>query len=170
MLDGMSDPQLPPIPPYASGAGRSAQPGQSQQTPPHYRGQHPAPQGYVLNGQSSSAGQPPYAQTGTATGNPAGRIGLIVGLIGLGVGILMNVLVQVTIRGGDYASISLISSASVLITFIAAVVALILGSIGLKRVGAPHAQAGIAVGLGIAGVVSGVYAFLLTASSWLFYM
>ena len=159
MLSGMSDPQQPAhnpnqVPPYA-------QPQQQQQRPPAaYPGQHQpgyqqqrphqnAAQGYVLNGQSPQATQP------TSHTNPVGRAGLILGLIAIAIAVVNNIVLQVLIASSAYSgySFSLVSGVGTFLTFAAALTALILGLIGIRRVGAPHAAAGIAVGIGIAQVV-----------------
>lgn len=159
-LSVMSDPRQHPhrIPPYASQqpAGQPGQPGQPGQHP-----QQHASQGYVLNGQSLGAAP--------ATGNPAGRAGLIIGLIGLAIGIVMNVAVQVMVRTGGYAAFSILNGAAALVTFAATLAALILGLVGLRRAGAPLAAAGIATGLGIAGVVGIGVNFIVSSFSMLLY-
>jgi len=115
----------------------------------------------VLNGQSAE-----YSQAPARPVNVPGRIGFILGLVGLGLGLMTNVLMQSMIRSGDYQIVSVISGPVSIFVFIAAVLALVFGLIGLNRPNAPHAQAGIATGLGIAGVTSGLFSFL---SSFLYY-
>ncbi|MGM7670491.1 hypothetical protein [Microbacterium sp. A93] len=142
----MSDPQQPPLPPYVSPAGR--QPG------------HPA--------QSSTAAQPYYqsqpqqpAHPGASGRNTPGRVGFIFGLLGLGLSLVSGIVVQLTINSDNFFLISLFASIGVVLVFCAALAALISGIVGLRRLDAPHGQAGIAVGLGIAGVASGVVSFLV---------
>jgi len=158
MLNGMTDPQQPHLPPYASNA--------------------PQPSGYPAQAAPAAQQQPYYAPAApiaASATNAAGRIGFILGLVGLGVGLLTSAIVQIVLRspisavGFDYAMITLINGAGSLLAFIAAVAALVFGLIGIRKVGAPHAQAGIATGLGLAGVVGGMFTFLLTAASPLFY-
>ncbi|MGO3232986.1 MAG: hypothetical protein ACTIKT_05900 [Microbacterium sp.] len=136
----MSDPQQPAhnpnqVPPYA-------QP--QQQTP-----QQNAAQGYVLNGQFPQGTQP------TSTTNPVGKAGLILGLIAIAIAVVNNIVLQVLIASSAYSgySFSLVSGVGTFLTFAAALTALILGLIGIRRVGAPHAAAGIAAGIGLAQVV-----------------
>ena len=179
----MSDPQQPPVPPFTSTpqppAGpppygtqppqygqptRPAQPSQSPQPP--YGAQSPA-QGYVLNGHTAQPGHP--APAGPSTANTPGRIGFIVGLIGLAVGIVFSMASQAMIRTGSYELIGVLGGLGNLLSLLAAVTALILGIIGLRRPGAPHGQAGIAVGLGIAGTVSALFALLIGAFTSLLY-
>ncbi|MGO2931697.1 hypothetical protein [Microbacterium sp.] len=142
----MSDQQptgTPPVPPYAA-----QQPPYSQQTP-QQRPHQNAAQGYVLNG------QPPQATQPTSNINPVGRAGLILGLIAIAIAVVNNIVLQVLIASSAYSgySFSLVSGVGTFLTFAAALAALILGLIGIRRVGAPHAAAGIAVGIGIAQVV-----------------
>ncbi len=126
MLSRMSDPQQPA------------------------RNQHQVPPYISQQSQTGYPGQPARQPT---TGNPAGRAGLIIGLIGLTVGVVTNLIVQMMIRTDGYMIISLISGVGALLGFVLALAALILGIIGLRRPDAPHGTAGIATGLGIAGVV-----------------
>lgn len=156
MLSGMSDPQQPQVPPYASNAG---QPPQSSYPP----------QGYAQP-------QPPYAQPAYATpastptdSNAPGKIGFILGLVGLGLGLLLNVIIQIMIRTQGYDLINVVSGVMSVIIFLASAAALVFGIIGLKRVGAPHALAGIATGLGGAGVVGTGFNFILNAISSVLY-
>lgn len=163
----MSDPQQHPgnphqIPPYVS------QPQSGQPQPPHssyqqYAQQH-ATQGYILNGQSAQITQ----TAGTAT-NTAGRAGVIVGLVGLAIGIFSNLVVQVLIRTSGYGALSMFSGVGSLLAFAAALAALILGLIGLRNPTAPHGAAGIATGLGIAGVVNILLGFIVSTAGAFFY-
>lgn len=168
----MSDPQQPQVPPYASGAGQPPQPGfPAQPAPqPYYQGQAPqAPQGYAQPGQHYA--QPSYpTRTPTPTdSNTPGKIGFILGLVGLGIGLLLSVIIQIMIRSDGYEMISVVSGVLSVLIFLADAAALAFGIIGLKRVGAPHALAGIATGLGIAGIVTAGFSFILTALSSLLY-
>lgn len=154
-------------------------PGQQQYgAQPTYSGQPSAGQpsagqpvqpttGYTLNGHSP---QPGYPSGGASTNaNPPGRLGFIIGLVGLGVGLLFTVIFQVIVRSGGWEVASVVSGLGSVLAIVAAILALIFGINGLRREGAPHGQAGIAVGLGIAGITSGVFAFLINAVSSLFY-
>jgi hypothetical protein len=163
----MSDPQHPQVPPYVL-----QQPAFPDQ--PHYPAQPPAgaqqaghprqtAQGYVLNGQSLQPGQPAYAGASRAAVNPAGRAGLILGLIAIAISLVGSIAIQVLLRSnayGGYALYNVVSGIGSLIAFAAALAALILGLIGIRRAGAPHAAAGIAVGIGIAQVASIAFGFL----------
>lgn len=192
MLNGMSDPQQSPVPPYASNAGQPPQPtyppqpaqpaptahqyyqgggAPQQQAQPHQaQPQYTQPQ-YA----QAQYGQTQYAQPGhagassPASSNAPGRIGFIIGLIGLAVGLLSNVIVQIMIRSADYALIGLVSGGFSVVAFLASLAALIFGIVGLRRVGAPHGLAGIATGLGGAGVIGAGFAFILNAVSSIFY-
>ena len=153
MLNRMSDSRQPdsaqpPVPPYAH-------------IPQQGQGGYPGQAG------------PPAGQTAV---NTPGRLGFILGVVGLGVGLLTTAIVQVIIRspgslGMDfgYAIIGVVNGAGAFIALAASLAALILGIIGLRKAGAPHAQAGIATGLGISGVVGGIFTFLLTVAAPLFY-
>jgi len=174
----MSDPQQSPVPPYASNAPQPPQ--QSQPAPsaaPAPSAQHyyqgGAPQAQYSQAQYSQPqyGQPQYspAASGPSDSNTPGRIGFIVGLIGLAVGLLSSVIIQIMIRSADYQLIGLVSGALAVITFFASLAALIFGIIGLRRPGAPHGLAGIATGLGGAGVVGAGFTFILNAISSVFY-
>lgn len=163
----MSDPQQHPgnphqIPPYVS------QPQSGQPQPPHpshqQHAQQHATQGYILNGQTAQITQP----AGTAA-NTAGRAGVIVGLIGLAIGIFSNLVVQALIRTSGYGALSMFSGVGSLLAFAAALAALILGLIGLRNPSAPHGAAGIATGLGIAGVVNILFGFIVSTAGAFFY-
>ncbi|WP_460781238.1 hypothetical protein [Microbacterium shaanxiense] len=181
----MSDPQQSPVPPYASNAGQPPQP-----TYPPQPGQpaQPAPtahQYYQGGGAPQQQAQPQYTQpqyaqaqyaqpghagaSSPSSSNAPGRIGFIIGLIGLAVGLLSNVIVQIMIRSADYALIGLVSGGFSVVAFLASLAALIFGIVGLRRVGAPHGLAGIATGLGGAGVIGAGFAFILNAVSSIFY-
>ena len=195
MLIGMSDPQQSPVPPYASNAGLPPQPEHPPQTgypaqtaptaPPtptpaptanhYYQGGAPQQPQAPQYGQQQHS-QAPYAQpayvsaaSSATDSNPPGRIGLIIGLAGLVISLLSNVVVQIMIRTSDYALIGLVSGALAVVAFLASLAALIFGIVGLRRAGAPHGLAGIATGLGIAGVVGAGFAFIINAVSSLFY-
>ncbi|WP_307359465.1 hypothetical protein [Microbacterium murale] len=176
----MSDPQQPQIPPYASNPGQPPQPGYPAPGTPaptahhYYQGgapQAPPAQPQYTQPQQAQYGQPVYspAASGPADSNTPGRIGFIIGLIGLAVSLLTNVIIQIMIRSADYQLIGLVSGALSVLTFLASLAALIFGLIGLRRVGAPHGLAGIATGLGGAGVVGAGFTFILNAVSSVFY-
>lgn len=107
---------------------------------------------------------PPYAST-----NAVGRAGLILGVAALGASLITSVAVQFMVRSNGYAMISVVSGIGSFLALIAAAAALVLGIIGLRKVGFPHGEAGIATGLGIAGVVGGVFSFLLNFMASLSY-
>lgn len=113
----------------------------------------------------------PTTQPATATAtNTPGRIGFIVGLVGLGIGLLSSAIVQIIIRSPlsamdfNYAIINIINGFGSFLALAASLVALILGIVGLRKAGFPHAQAGIATGLGIAGVTGGVFTLILVVT------
>jgi len=161
MLGRMSDPQQSAhnphqVPPYVS---QQAQPGGHPGQAPSAGHREPAAQGYILNGQSS-----PAASTASTDANPAGRAGLIIGLVGLGLGLLTTLAVQIFIRTDAYPAVGMINALGSLLTFAAALAALILGFVGLRKAGAPHGSAGIAAGLGIAGVAGIAFSFLVNTA------
>ncbi|KDA06921.1 hypothetical protein DC31_07435 [Microbacterium sp. CH12i] len=150
----MSDPQQPHLPPFVSHPG--------QQPPqPNYQApaQPQAPQGYYS----------PPAQTGPGNTNTPGKIGLIIGLVSLGLGLLMNVIVQMLVRSVGYSMVSVVGGVGTFLVFAASAAALILGIIGLRKAGVPQAQAGIATGLGFAGVVGAIFNVLFSLTASLYY-
>lgn len=175
----MSDPQQSPVPPYAQSAGQPPQPAYPPQPTTsgapapsaqhYYQGGAQPPQPHYAQPQY---GQPAYASatSGPTASNTPGRIGFIVGLVGLALSLLTNIIIQIMIRSAGYQLIGLVSGALSVITFLAALTALVLGIIGLRRAGEPHGLAGIATGLGGAGVVGAGFSFILNAvSSFLYF-
>ncbi len=157
----MSDPQQPQVPPYAPQMPPQGFPDQPHHPAQPPSAQHAAPrqpaQGYVLNGQS--------IQSAPSGANPAGRTGLILGFVALAISLVTSILVQVLIRAADYSmfgAYSVVNGIGSLLALGAAVAALILGLIGIRRVGAPHAAAGVAVGIGIAQIISILFGWLST--------
>ncbi|UYO97306.1 hypothetical protein OED01_00835 [Microbacterium sp. M28] len=146
----MSDPQQPQVPPYAQpqhpASGRYSQPA-------------PHPQGYVLNGNSAQPGYP----VPVANGNPPGRIGFIFGLIGIAVGLVANLATNILIYSGGYYAVEASSWVSTLFVLAIAGLALGFGIAGLRRPNAPHGQAGIAVGIGLAMIVGSVGSVVINA-------
>lgn len=183
MLNGMSDPQQqPPVPPYASNAGQPPQPSHPPQTTPapqqYYQGQAPQ-QGNLPSAQGYAQPQQGYTQPGYPTSTPAstqtdsnapGKIGFIIGLVGIGLSLLLNVTIQILIHSQmqSYELINLVSGVFSVLVFLAGVGALVFGIIGLKRAGAPHGLAGIATGLGFASVLGTGFNFILNAVSSVF--
>lgn len=94
---------------------------------------------------------------------------MIIGIVGLVVNVLTTVFIQMAVRSLGYQIVTITAGVVGLLGFFAALAALILGLVGLKRIGAPHGQAGIAVGLGIAGVTGGVVSFLISILAPAFY-
>jgi len=153
----MSDPQQPArnphqVPPYAA-QSQPGYPGAPQQPAPQQ-----AHQGFQLNGQTL-----PASQQNTQPGNPPGKVGLIIGLVGLVLGVVINLVVQIMLRNDGYMVGSFIAGIGSLFSFVIAVAALIFGLIGLRRPNAPHAAAGIATGIGLAGAVSIIFNFIINA-------
>lgn len=159
MLIGMSDPQQPPLPPYGSNEPQPAQPA-GYPTQPAAASQQPHAQPVYAQPAYS-----PSAPTSPTDSNPMGRIGLIFGIVSVGLQVLLNVMIQIMIRSNGYQIISVISGVFSVIIFLAGVGALVFGILGIKRVGAPHAVAGIATGLGIAIVVGAGMNFVFNAIS-----
>lgn len=173
----MSDPQQPPVPPYASNAGQPPQPVHPVQpapaAQPHYQGHAPqAPQQSYT--QPQPYGQPVYPAPTTGASSPSdsnapGKVGFILGLVGVAIQVLLNVVIQIMIRSEGYQAISIASGVFSVLIFLAGVGALVFGLIGLKRTGAPKAFAGIATGLGIAITVTVGFSFILDAINSVLY-
>lgn len=195
MLMPMSEPQQPPVPPYGQGAGQSA-PGQPEQLQGGHPGQpqgghpgqpthlgQPAPvapdqpaqpvqQNAPYAGQQPYGGQPYYSASTapSGSGNSAGKIGFIVGLVSLGLSLLIPLIMQFLYRSDGWQAAQILNGANLFISLIGSAAALVLGIIGLRRRGAPHGMAGIAVGLGIAGVAGALVSMLIGAFSWVLYL
>lgn len=177
----MSDQQLPPLPPTPDPTAPSHAGGpQAQEQPYAQQQQYAQPAQQPFAQQQPAQAQPPlqapygspapaWAPQAGSSSNPGtpGRIGFIIGLVGLGISLLVTVLFQLLIHSEGWMVLSMVSRFTGILTFLAAVAALVFGIIGLRRVGAPQAQAGIAVGLGIAGTASGLFAFLASAMNGL---
>ncbi|MFB7249708.1 hypothetical protein [Microbacterium sp. NPDC056234] len=151
----MSDPQQPQVPPYAQpqppASGRY--PGQ----PAHYA----QSQGYVLNGNSAQPGYP--SPTPAAHANPPGRIGFIFGLIGIAVGLISSLATNVLVYSGGYDTYEVSTLLGTLVILVVAGLALGFGVAGLRRPNAPHGQAGIAVGIGLALLVGTLGSLVINA-------
>jgi len=174
--------QQPAAPAYPGQPGAAPQPQyapQPHQAPPAA----PAPQQYQPQAQQAPQQQAPqtqafasygqqqgYAAAAPAAGtNTPGRVGFFLGLGGLALGLLINFIGTLFLRTmSGFGVYSTLTSITGILTFLIAIGALVFGIIGLKRP-APHGQAGIAVGLGIAGVASGLYSFMYMIFSPLFY-
>ncbi len=165
MLGGMSDPQQQPsVPPYSSG---QPQPYPAPQAPPPgYIGAPaqpvhqpiaPAPTG------TPAQAYPAASAPATATNAP-GRIGFILGLAGIVVGFLFSLIAQFTLIVSGYRhyeSYSALYGVGNFLALLLSIGALVFGIVGLRRAGAPLALAGIATGLGIAGVSGALLGYLL---------
>lgn len=172
MLGGMSDPQQPQVPPYASGAQWSTPPGypttgQPAQSapPPGYPAAAQAPQ--AVPGYTGAYSAAPVAPSGST--DALGRVGFIIGLAGLAISMLFSLITQIMYSVGgypDFTVIGAISSISQVLVFLCAAAALVLGILGLRR-GGSKTLAGIATGLGIAGVATGLFSFMLGGISTL---
>lgn len=157
--------QLPPQAPSpqpsapnaaAPHAAAPAPAGQGYPTAAPQAGQTPAPQGYPTGAYAPQAGFEPAS---TAEPRDLGRVGMFVGLIGLGADILFSLISQVLTRSlhNTFEIYRVVDGISTFLTFAAAALALIFGLIALRRPFGSRAQAGVAVGLGIAGLVSAFY-------------
>lgn len=155
----MNDPQQPTpsqsqsghmIPPHAGSQAPQIRPPQAPQT----QAEQP------FHGATASGG--PLGAPATS-GNPLGRIALIVAAITLGIDLILTPVAQFIIMSGGYYFAGPIALLSGLITFAGAATALVIGIIALRRP-APHALAGIAVGISavlIANVLVGSFMSLL---------
>ncbi|MGO2747599.1 hypothetical protein [Microbacterium sp.] len=140
----MSDPQQPAqnphhLPPYISQQPQGGYPAQQPQA--GYPAQDPAPR----------------------TGNPAGRIGLILGIVALGINVVTSIVFQIMIRTDGYRLYGLINGVGAFLAFAAGLAALICGFVGLRRSGTPQAAAGIAAGIGIAVVAGTAFSFMINS-------
>lgn len=174
-------PAAPPQPQYApqAPATPAAAPAPQQYQPqaqvaPQYAQQAPqqpaAPQTQAFAAYGQPQGYPAAAHAAGGTNSP-GRVGFLLGIGGLALGMLMNVIATMVLRSSsatNFGVYSTLTSISGIVTLLLSIGALVFGLIGLKRP-VPHGQAGIAVGLGIAGVAGGVYAFMFTVLGGLFY-
>lgn len=187
MLGAMSDPQHPhpQVPPYAGTPqptpypgqpGYDGQPGQPANGAPGHGAQPPgtpppstwsadAPQpayGYAAQGQPAPGGYPATYPAQPGATNTPGRAGMIVGLAALALGIVLNIAVQLLYYTDGWQTGEILTLLNSVVTLGGGIAALVLGLIGLRRKGAPHAAAGIATGLGIAAVVSALYSLLVS--------
>jgi hypothetical protein len=166
MLGVMSDPQQhqqPQVPPYAQPQQPSSGPFAAQPGYGAPAGQHAQPQGYQLNASSMPSGYP--SATGAGSTNAPGRLGFIFGLIAVGLGLVSTLANTALIYSYDYSSgYAMIEVANWLGSFIVLAVAglaLGFGIAGLRRPAAPHGQAGIAVGIGIAVIVGSLGSIII---------
>lgn len=173
----MSEPQQHSLPPHVTGAGQPGMPPYASALPApapsdHVSPQsaHPAPQNFAHGpyGHASYA-QPPHPSSAPTPTNLPGRVGFIIGIVALALGFAASLSVQSLYRLGAWDIAPFLNGASLLLTFVGSALALVFGIIGLRRPQSPHALAGIAVGLGIAGVASGLLNIFLGAFGWLFY-
>lgn len=173
----MSEPQQPPVPPYA-------QPGQSGQNPPAAP-QPPAPQPYgapqgQLAGQPYGApqGQQPYglpaAQGYTAapapgSANGLGRVAFIVAVITLAVTLLMTLAMPFVYRAVDFApaAFGLFNGAIGLVGLVGSVAALVLGLMAIRRPGS-HLLAGIAIGIAGSSILGTIVGWISSTFYGLF--
>jgi len=164
MLSGMSDPQQPQqpqVPPYAQPQQPASGPYSAQPAYGAPAGQHAQPQGYQLNTSSVQPGYP--SPSGAGNANPPGRLGLIFGLVAITVGLVSNLVTTVLIYSSGYDLFEVSTLFGTLIILATAGLALGFGIAGLRRPNAPHGQAGIAVGIGIAVLVGTLGSLLINA-------
>jgi len=177
MLMPMSEPQQPqgghPGQPQGGHPGQPTHLGQPAPGAPAQPAQ-PGQQNAPYAGQQPYGGQPYYspstAPSGSGSGNTAGKIGFIVGLVSLGLSLLITLIMQFLYRSDGWQAAQILNGANLFISLIGSAAALVLGIIGLRRRGAPHGMAGIAVGLGIAGVAGALVSMLIGAFSWVLYL
>lgn len=148
----MSEPQQPSVPPYAQ--------------PNHtYPAAAPAqPQAYpAAAGATPYPAQAPYARPEDSTENATARAAFIVALITLGIGLLTTLMLPLIhlSSGFDSLTTQLLSLASGVVALIGGAAALILGIVAARRPGAP-VKAGIAIGIGAAGLLGLVFSWLST--------
>lgn len=161
----MSEPQQHPVQPYGTPPPNqpysAPQPAQRPQ-PAQYPGQQQPGQqqpGQQYPGQQYSAQPHPGSQhpapTPSTSGASLGRVAFIVGLVTLGIELLRILSFPFLLRGVyDSFAIGLVSSVGSGIVLIAAVAAIVLGVIAVRRADRPI-LAGIAVGIG-ASALAGI--------------
>lgn len=167
----MSEPQQPPVPPYAPQPGASQPPVAPHQQPvaPH---QQPVAQPYGTPpfaqpyGAASSAPAYPAApgpRPAAGTGNGLGRIAFIVAVVTMAITLLMSLLLPFVYRAVDFggAVFSLYNGAMGLIGIAGSVVALILGVAAIRRPGSPL-LAGIAIGIAGSSVLGTIVSWMST--------
>jgi len=103
----------------------------------------------TINPYEASPGSP----APTAATNSAGRIALILGVVGLALG-LVFVIVQYALiyTGNGMTGIGALSAVNLVAQGAVAVATVIFGLLGVTRPGLPRVAAGIGLGLGIAGI------------------
>lgn len=143
----MSSPQQP-IPPH----GTHSFPGQPAQPGP------PAQPAYAAPGA-------PASPAGT---NPLGKVALIIALVTLGLNIVLALATQLLIRTAGVAMFQIVNVGGTVLMLIGSIAALVLGVMALRRP-APHAIAGIAVGIAIAGLATTLLTVLTVLSNWMLY-
>lgn len=168
----MSEPQQPPVPPYAQPSPQpqaAPQPPTAQPYPPQ---QPPAPQQFPPEQQYPAApqqlpgypgGYAPYAPTRpTASGAALGRIALIVALVTFGLGLLgtfLYPLLYSTMSLSSGFGYALVNGVVSFIVVVGSAVALVLGLAAIRRPGSP-VLAGIAIGIAASELAG-------TAISWI---
>lgn len=134
----MSEPEQPPLPPYASPSGAAYPPGVPSQPSAEPYGAPPSAQTYPV----------PAAGPGTGGGNSLGRAAFIVAVLTMAATLLMSLMLPLVYRSADFDGVvlELYSGAMGLVGLAGSVVALILGIVALRRPGSPL-LAGIAIGI-----------------------
>lgn len=137
----MSEPQHPPVPPYAQPSG---------QPQPHA-------QGYP--GQQPSYGPPPR----TTAGSSLGRVALIVALVSVALGLLQSLAFPFLVRTLDYSyAIGAVASVWNGLVLVVAVVALILGIMAVRRPG-QQVLAGVAIGIAATEIIGILVSYISNA-------
>lgn len=149
----MSSPQQP-VPPH----GTHSFPGQPAQPPQPNRPGQPNQPAYAAPGA-------PAAPAGT---NPLGKVALIIALVTLGLHIVLALATQLLIRTAGVAVFQIVNVGGTVLMLVGSIAALTLGVMALRRP-APHAIAGIAVGIAIAGIATTLLTVLTILSSWMLY-
>lgn len=112
----------------------------------------PPPAAYPPNAQYA----PISGQTAVPmrTGNPLGRIALILGIVLLVFGFMMMLVQGGLIAAEVYEGLQTASVLNAVVSGLLAAAAVVLGAIGLAQRGRPKALAGIGLGIGVAVLVS----------------
>jgi hypothetical protein len=98
--------------------------------------------------------------------NTAGRVALVAGIVAAVVGLVQlavgsfvpHLMVQ---TGASTDQVAAFYSVSTIVHTLIAAVALVFGTIGVRRPGLPHAAAGAGLGIGAVGVAAGIFGLVI---------
>lgn len=152
----MSDPQQPPVPPYAPAGDYPPTAAQ----PPAAQPYGSPPQGHAVPAQPYPGA---FAPPTGARANGLGRAAFLVAVITLAVSLLMSLAIPFVYRAADFRPfvIEMYSGATGLISLVGCVIALILGLTALRRSASPL-FAGIAIGIAGSSILGTVVSWIST--------